>query len=313
MPSDAAIKQAAGRLRSAMVWAKANLPEYESIVPAKKQVLARYQPVFSPANIPELTEEEFRSFLLFENNKHWPLHRQGRQICADMDLLREALAILVDAHRPIEERLNALLPPSDGSMVPYLGRAVITGILLVVEPDRYGVWNTRSEASLKRLGIFPDVDSRAPFAQRYVAFNEVLTQLAAELDVDLWTLDFLHYAFERQQELAPETDVEQEPPELACEPEADVRFGLERHLHDFLRDNWDNLSLGQEWALHEEDGEVVGYEYTAGLIGSIDLLAHHRTEPRWLVVELKRNQTSDTTVGQVLRYMGWVAENLATN
>jgi len=30
----------------------------------------------------------------------------------------------------------------------------------------------------------------------------------------------------------------------------------------------------------------------------------------YVVIELKRNQTSDDTVGQVLRYMGWVTENL---
>ena len=28
------------------------------------------------------------------------------------------------------------------------------------------------------------------------------------------------------------------------------------------------------------------------------------------MIELKRNQSSDDTVGQVLRYMGWVTENL---
>ena len=28
------------------------------------------------------------------------------------------------------------------------------------------------------------------------------------------------------------------------------------------------------------------------------------------MIELKRNQTSDDTVGQVMRYMGWVAEAL---
>lgn len=53
-----------------------------------------------------------------------------------------------------------------------------------------------------------------------------------------------------------------------------------------------------------------GYEYSTG-VGSIDLLAKHRTEPAWLVVELKRAQGSDQTVGQVLRYMGWVKQHLA--
>jgi RecB family endonuclease NucS len=46
-------------------------------------------------------------------------------------------------------------------------------------------------------------------------------------------------------------------------------------------------------------------------VGRIDLLAHHRREAKWLVVELKRNQTGDQTAGQVLRYIGWVKHHLA--
>ena len=41
------------------------------------------------------------------------------------------------------------------------------------------------------------------------------------------------------------------------------------------------------------------------------MLAKHKSEKKWLVIELKRNQTSDSTVGQILRYMSWVRKNLA--
>jgi hypothetical protein len=61
---------------------------------------------------------------------------------------------------------------------------------------------------------------------------------------------------------------------------------------------------------YEENGEEVGYEYVCE-VGRIDLLARHRKRSEWLVIELKRNQSSDTTVGQVLRYMGWVRRQLA--
>jgi len=47
-------------------------------------------------------------------------------------------------------------------------------------------------------------------------------------------------------------------------------------------------------------------------VGNIDLLAEHRKVPRWLVVELKRGQTNDDTMGQVLRYMGWVTKEPAS-
>jgi len=89
------------------------------------------------------------------------------------------------------------------------------------------------------------------------------------------------------------------------------RFGLERHLHEFLRDNWEHTALGKDWQIYEEDGDPEGgYEYPCA-VGRIDLLAKHRTDARWLVIELKRNQSSDKTVGQVLRYVGWVKQHLA--
>ena len=313
MSGDANLKQAIARLRGVLVRAGKGSADYQQIVAAEPEVLARYQPVFSPEAIASLSEEEFREFLKFENNRHWwfmPHH--GPKICADMDLLRAALSILVDESRPIEDRLDQVLPKSGKPMVPYVNRALITAILLITSPAEYGVWNSTSEGSLKALGILPRFPMGAPFSQRYATFNGVLKQLAAALEIDLWALDSLHWVVVNQDMADAETEDEDQriEPVSLVQPGA-VYFHLEKYLHQFMRDNWDSLELGKDWALHEEDGELVGYEYAAGYIGYIDLLAHHRTEPRWLVVELKRGQSSDGTVGQVLRYIGWVQEQLA--
>lgn len=61
----------------------------------------------------------------------------------------------------------------------------------------------------------------------------------------------------------------------------------------------------------EQGGEGVDYKYATGQIGEIDLLAKRRPQPRWRVIELKRNQTSDIKLGQVLRYVGGVDAHLA--
>ena len=45
-------------------------------------------------------------------------------------------------------------------------------------------------------------------------------------------------------------------------------------------------------------------------IGIIDILARDRQTGDYVVIELKRGQASDATVGQILRYMGWVREHL---
>ena len=64
-------------------------------------------------------------------------------------------------------------------------------------------------------------------------------------------------------------------------------FGLERYLHEFIVDNWERLDLGKEWALLEKDGEIVGSHFRTGEVGEIDLLAKHKSENRWLVIELE--------------------------
>lgn len=305
MMPNASLKSAIGELREVLVQRHSD-PVLEETVVSKPQVLARFQPVFSPENIPTLTEEEFKDFLLSKNNRHWSgLHRQGPYMCANMEALRRALAVLVDENAPIKQRLDQLLPPGKSPMVPRLGRAVLTAILQVMYPDKYGVWNMTSESAMKSLNIWPTFDRKESFGQRYLKMNETLLSLASQLQTDLWTLDSLWWRVRR----GDSGDGGPPPPEDM--DEGKTAFGLERHLQDFLQDNWEKTPLGKDWSLYEEEGEVVGVEYLTGQIGQIDLLARNDEKRKWLVVELKRNQSSDQTVGQVLRYMGWVEENLA--
>lgn len=300
--------QAVDRLRKTLEKARSGAAgELTDIVAARDDVFARYGTVFSSRGLSGLTPDEFLSFLQFKNNRHWKsIHRQGTQIVADMDGLRSALELLLNESQPIESRLRRLRPKNNEAMVKGLARSVLTPILLIAYPDRYGVVNQIAENAMKDLGIWPSFDRGADFAEKYVAINQILNHLAGELDIDLWTLDALWWGLE--------DDSVPGPPDPEIEVEGGVQaFGLEVHLHDFLRDNWDHTELGVEWALYEDEGEVVGYKFNTGEVGEIDLLARHRTEARWLVVELKRGRTSDAAVGQALRYRGWVKRHLAAD
>src|SRR4030042_6234893 len=89
-----------GDLREAVVSLK-KTSIYKEIVEPKDAVLARFQPVFTAKHAPDVTEEEFRSFLLLENNHHWSgLHRQGPRMCSNMAKLRKALATLLTRRDP---------------------------------------------------------------------------------------------------------------------------------------------------------------------------------------------------------------------
>lgn len=291
-----------------------NQPDHEvsSIFAAKTGVLARYRPIFAPRNLPQLTAEEFKSFLLFQNNKHWNgLHQNSEHVTQDMSALRGALTIMVNKSRPIAERLDRLQPMNGNAMVPYFDVAAITAILQVMYPNDYGVWNDSSMTALTQLRIWPQFDQDISFGTRYQTVNDILLQLSQALEIDLWSLDAL---FKYLSDEAARPDVDEVDEQSFVEDVLEAQpFIMERYLHEFLYENWNWIPRFANWALYEEDGNVVGAEYDTGEVGKIDLLARHKTESRWLVIELKRQQDSDETIGQLLRYMGWVSENLATS
>ena len=87
-------------------------------------------------------------------------------------------------------------------------------------------------------------------------------------------------------------------------------FAMEKHLEDFLVDNWSQTELGREYNIYELDGEIVGQQYPTDT-GPLDILAISKNKKTLLVVELKKGRASDVVVGQTMRYMGYVKDELA--
>ncbi len=86
-------------------------------------------------------------------------------------------------------------------------------------------------------------------------------------------------------------------------------FALEAHLEDFRVLNWAQTELGRDYDIYEEDGEKAQQYQTD--TGPLDILAVSKDGKRLLVVELKKGRASDAVVGQTLRYMSYVQEELA--
>jgi hypothetical protein len=173
-------QEAVARLRQVHVRQQ---PEIEAIINARDEVIAHYQPMFSLDKIPTLTADDFQSFLLFKNNKHWTgLHRQGPRICQDMGSLQSILRTLHNKPTPIEARWETAIQGVRG-----LGKATLSAVLHIMFPEEYGVWNRTSEASLKEMNIWPNVEGDLRGGPLYRRINELLLALAKDLDVDLWT------------------------------------------------------------------------------------------------------------------------------
>lgn len=278
----------------------------------EEQVIAKFGKMFSSSNLNQLTKEDFASFLLIKNNRHWEgIHRQVNIIIADMPKLREALGILLDETRPLDERLDTLFPKNGTSMIKGLGRAIVTPVLMMVYPDKYGVYNTKSEQGLAEIGMLPNL-KRKSFAEKYLAVNDALNKIAEQFDLTLWQVDeIVGWIATGNPPIAP----------LGSEGSPVVRvdgeivenfadFGLEAHLEEFLIENWERIEFGKQFDILTEDGDIVGQQYITP-IGRIDLLCKSKDDKEWLVLELKKGKSSDAVTGQILRYISWVKANLA--
>ena len=275
-------------------------PENQKI---EKEVMDKYGSIFHPKNLDSLTKDEFKSFLLLKNNKHWDgIHRQGNLITQDMNKLRGALKIVLDESKSIKERLDFLFPKNKPSYIKGLGRAIITPILMVVYPTKYGVYNRRSSEGLKKENLYPKVSRGASFSEKYIKINEVLKGLASDNKMTFYELDNIWWHVTEEPSPPPEEE-EQETEELS------TGFGLEPHLRRFLIDNWENTPLGKKYEILTEDGEIIGEEYPTKEAGNIDILAKDKKSKEWVVIELKKGQSSDAVVGQILRYIGWIERN----
>ena len=127
----------------------------------------------------------------------------------------------------------------------------------------------------------------------------------------LFQLDGSHFRLYSPAEDAPPIKEDGQAPadDHAELEEGEVRgseFAFEADLRDYLANN---LGLIEpKLTLYEEEG-ITGVEFPVG--GRfIDILAVAPNRDL-VVVELKVSRGYDRTVGQLLRYMGWIEENLA--
>jgi RecB family endonuclease NucS len=87
-----------------------------------------------------------------------------------------------------------------------------------------------------------------------------------------------------------------------------TEFAYERDLQNYLAKNLQRIEPGLR--LYEEE-EIIGLEFAAG--GRyIDLLAVD-SQGSYVVIELKVSRGYDRVIGQLLRYMAWIENNMQSD
>ncbi len=100
-------------------------------------------------------------------------------------------------------------------------------------------------------------------------------------------------------------------PEINQESFIPIRssFALEKHLEDFIINNWSNTPLNDKYDIYiENNKKAVQYPTRSG---PLDILAISKDKSELLVIELKKGRASDEVLGQIQRYMGHIKKELA--
>ena len=87
-------------------------------------------------------------------------------------------------------------------------------------------------------------------------------------------------------------------------------FQMEKHLEEFIIENWNSLDIGKEFNLNEEYVDKRRKKFRTDT-GEIDIFALSKDKKTFLVIELKKGRLNDKVVGQIQRYMGFIKSEVA--
>jgi len=215
--------------------------------------------------------------------------------------------------------VNDLKKANDGNKNGLTGKNanVLNALLFITQPEYFisSVSLKHRRMLIEKLNL-GDYDSLKSYGEQVILTNRMILDGLRKLIPGTWsprTLSkFLYYKpFSSIWQTTDDEDIEEsEILEQTDIDEQKSEFLLEKHLEDFLIANWEATTLGSEYDLIEEDGEIKSQQYRTD-IGKIDLLVKSKNSNEYAVIELKKGQTNDDTVGQLARYMGWVKKKLS--
>lgn len=161
-----------------------------SWIMARKKAYATFREKFRQDRLVdwEKLREDYKEFLHFRNNMSWTtLYRTGLKALSNLEKLWKLLTFLQNESIDVQLRVRQGL---QGKYYCYgIGRNILTAILHVFNPDKYGVWNSRTDDTLSMIRRKPRM--RSDMGHNYTLVNDELVQLKTELNTDMTTIDSL--------------------------------------------------------------------------------------------------------------------------
>ncbi|MDV2495789.1 MAG: endonuclease NucS [bacterium] len=301
-----------------------NAPESQQWRDQRKSDHLLWDQWVNQETVQKLSDEELKQrFLEYFHagaGRHPFNHIYRDRIIRDPKKFRDTLTFLLDETISLKERINEVLNKNGKHHIEGLGRGLTTSLLMDLNPQQYVTWNNKTDKGLETLGCQPSFERGDDWGTKYEKILEAIREIQSLnpqsnfLEID----HFLHIvAVEPEGQEAVRALVEGK--EVLTEIETGMHqiqeekgrmeFAMEKYLEEFIEANFDKIDFKRKLLLHEDE-EGSGRQYPTP-IGNIDLLAIDKNTEEFVVFELKKGRSGDIVVGQILRYMGWVQENLA--
>jgi len=232
------------------------------------------------------------------------------------------MELLFDESISINQRINQILNHDSNFRIEGLGKGLTTSILMDLDPEKYVTWNNKSNMGLETLGLMPKFPRGSDWGTCYLMVLEAIESIR-DLKPELSFIEIDHFlhivsATEEGQDAVKaliegkeiSSQVTQVIEQISKETES-LDIIMEAYLEEFIETNFTKINFETKLELYQDE-ENKGRQYPTS-IGRIDLLAKDEDNKNFVVIELKKGRSSDQVVGQILRYMGWVKENLAIN
>ncbi len=174
-----------------------------SWIMARKKAYADFRGRFSKDKLVdwEKLRDDYQDFLHFKNNLSWTtLYRSGLKALDDLKKLWKLLVFIQDESIDVRTRVKEGL--IGRYRTPGIGPNILTALLHTFNPDKYGVWNSRTIDTLDIIRRTPPRITGPGY--KYELINSELKQLKNELGTDLTTIDsFMWFISKKVQIIQP--------------------------------------------------------------------------------------------------------------
>jgi predicted nuclease of restriction endonuclease-like (RecB) superfamily len=239
------------------------------------------------------------------------------RIIRDIKRFREVILYLLNERIDITQRVDQIL---DGKYhIEGFGKAILTSFLMDFNPNKYCLWNNKTEMGFSALGwkVYESRDSKGKAYLKVLEALQKLRDLRPEFNLTFDDIDLFLHTISAEEEGKEAISAITEGREIfkyeitkeAPKVIESAEFIMEKYLEEFIESNFNKIDFGAKLELYQDE-ESSGRQYPT-TIGNIDLLAVDNERKEFVVIELKKGKSSDVVLGQILRYMGWVNERLA--